>query len=139
MFHQYCCLSVFMFLLAGSKTILVPKFNFLEMLQIIQDHKVTAIPLVPPIALLLCKHPATNDFDLSSIQTILSSAAPLGADIIVNVKSKFNCSLLQGYGMTECTLATHFTPVDALEKLKAGSIGVVTPFYEAKVTKVLSP
>ena len=45
--------------------------------------------------------------------------------------AKFRCEVLQGYGMTECTLATHFTPRGGL--MKNGSVGKIMPFYEGKI------
>lgn len=88
------------------------------------------IPLVPPIAVALAKHPATAQFDLSTVKAIISSAAPLSLDITEQIIKKFNWDVLQGYGMTECTLATHFTPPN---RRKYGSVGMVMPFYESKV------
>jgi len=130
MFHQYGCLIVFSSIATGSKIISVPKFNFTEMLQIVQDYQVTAIPLVPPIAILLTKHPAVAHYDLSSLRCIISSAAPISAVTIEEIIKRFKCDVLQGYGMTECTLATHFTPKG---EFKLGSVGMVMPFYEAKI------
>ncbi len=92
------------------------------------------IPLVPPIAVLLAKHPATEGFDLSSVKAIISSAAPLSLEIIETIIKKYKWDVLQGYGMTECTLATHFIPPG---RPKNGSVGMVMPFYEAKVYKSL--
>ena len=43
MFHQYGCLIVFSSIATGSKIISVPKFNFTEMLQIVQDYQVSEI------------------------------------------------------------------------------------------------
>lgn len=88
------------------------------------------IPLVPPIAVLLAKHPAANNFDLSSVRAIVSSAAPLSLEIIKTIISKYKWDVLQGYGMTECTLATHFMPPG---QRKYGSVGMIMPFYESKV------
>ena len=88
------------------------------------------VPLVPPIAVLLAKHPSVDQFDLSSMRGVISSAAPLSSEIISQMMNKFGCDVLQGYGMTECTLATHFTPQSAR---RYGSVGVVMPFYEGKV------
>ena len=93
------------------------------------------IPLVPPIALMLTKHPVVDQFDLSSVRAIISSAAPLSLDVIETIIKKFKWDVLQGYGLTECTLATHFMPVG---QRKNGSVGVVMPFFESKVRIIFS-
>jgi hypothetical protein len=46
------------------------------------------IPLVPPVALLLSKHPSVDKFDISSVRAIISSAAPLSLDISNTIISK---------------------------------------------------
>jgi long-subunit acyl-CoA synthetase (AMP-forming) len=91
------------------------------------------IPLVPPVALLLSKHPSADKFDLSSVRGIVSSAAPLSLDIINTIISKYKWEVLQGYGMTECTLASHFTPSG---QRKYGSVGQIMPFFEGKVSLI---
>ena len=91
------------------------------------------IPLVPPIAVLLAKNPAVDNFDLSSVKAIISSAAPLSYEIIQTIIRKHKWNVLQGYGMTECTLATHFIPPG---RAKNGSVGMVMPFYESKVSSI---
>lgn len=89
------------------------------------------IPLVPPIALLLSKHPIVDRYDLSSVKVIISSAAPLSHDIIDKLSKKYGWEILIGYGLTECTLATHFTP---RRQQRHPSVGVIMPFYEGKVS-----
>ncbi|EFX65709.1 hypothetical protein DAPPUDRAFT_303557 [Daphnia pulex] len=130
MFHQYGCLMVLTTLAVGAKAVILRKFSFPDMLHAIQDYKVTMIPLVPPVALLLSKHPSADKFDLSSVRAIISSAAPLSLDIINTIISKYKWEVLQGYGMTECTLASHFTPPG---QRKYGSVGQIMPFFEGKI------
>lgn len=58
--------------------------------------QVTTVPLVPPIAILLAKHPLVDQYDLSSMTTLISSAAPLSLEIMETVMAKFKCDILQG-------------------------------------------
>lgn len=37
--------------------------------------------LVPPVMVLLAKHPKVSDYDLSSVKRIVCGAAPLSAEI----------------------------------------------------------
>jgi acyl-CoA synthetase (AMP-forming)/AMP-acid ligase II len=62
---------------------------------------------VPPIALALAKHPAVEGRDLSSIEVIMSGAAPLGADLAGQVADRVACKMIQGYGLTETSPVTH--------------------------------
>ncbi len=44
--------------------------------------------MVPPLAVFLAKHPAVDKYDLSSIQTIICGAAPLGGETSQAVKNR---------------------------------------------------
>ena len=37
--------------------------------------------VVPPIGLALCRHPERTKYDMSSVHTVLSAAAPMGIEL----------------------------------------------------------
>lgn len=82
---------------------LMPKFDFVEVLAAIQKYRITDFNMVPPIAVMVAKHPAVKKYDLSSIDTIGSGAAPLGAEASRELEKVWNgrLNLKQGWGMTE--------------------------------------
>jgi 4-coumarate--CoA ligase len=57
------------------------------MLEHIQDFKITSLTLAPPIAVALAKHPAVKNYDLSSIRSAVSAAAPLSQSIAKEVNN----------------------------------------------------
>src|SRR6266540_3407791 len=61
----------------GATLVTMPRFDLEEFLRLIQDYRVTQAFLVPPIILALAKHPLVDKYDLSSLETVLSGAAPL--------------------------------------------------------------
>jgi len=63
---------------AGATIVSMPRFDLEQFLDLIQEHGVSLVYVVPPIALALAKHPAVDERDLSSLTTIMSGAAPLG-------------------------------------------------------------
>jgi acyl-CoA synthetase (AMP-forming)/AMP-acid ligase II len=84
----------------------MPSFDFAKMLSHIQRFRITTLPVVPPIVVLLAKHPLTRKFDLSSIETIGSGAAPLTREVCEEVERLFpgrEMYVRQGWGMTEVT------------------------------------
>jgi acyl-CoA synthetase (AMP-forming)/AMP-acid ligase II len=101
-------------------------------LQTLQNYGVTWAYLVPPIVLALAKHPLVDKYDLSKIKSILSGAAPLGKEVTQACADRLNCLVRQGYGLTETSPVTHFTPNDPA-KIKLGSIGPVLPMTECKI------
>lgn len=82
---------------------IMPKFEFVPMLENIQKFKITDLIMVPPIAVALAKQPIVKNYDLSSIQTIGSGAAPLGSEASRELEKIWNgkLNLKQGWGMTE--------------------------------------
>ena len=106
---------------AGATIITMPKFDLEQFLGVIEEHGVSRAYVVPPIALALAKHPAVEGCDLSSVQTIMSGAAPLGGELAERVAERIDCSVIQGYGLTETSPVTHVIRPDGPNK--AGSIG----------------
>jgi acyl-CoA synthetase (AMP-forming)/AMP-acid ligase II len=137
-FHIYGMVVILMGSLAnGSTLVTMPRFDLVEFLGLIQKHRVTVLPLVPPIVLGLVKHPAVAQFDLSSVRLVFSGAAPLGEEIARALARKLGCPVVQGYGMTEASPVTHLSPtVDA--PFKPGSIGRVVPNTEVKIVDLVT-
>ena len=51
--------------------------------------------MVPPIMVMLAKHPKVSEYDLSSVKRIICGAAPLSAEIEEAVKNKLNLTNIQ--------------------------------------------
>jgi 4-coumarate--CoA ligase len=83
---------------------IMPRFDFIQMLECVQKFRITDLILVPPVVVALAKHPAVRQYDLSSIDYIGSGAAPLGREISEEVEGLFppgKLNVRQGWGMTE--------------------------------------
>ncbi len=120
----------------GATIVTMPRFDLEQFLGLVQEHKITRAYLVPPIILALAKHPVVDNYDLSSLEVILSGAAPLGEDMQQAVRDRLGCQVLQGYGLTETSPVTNIIP-DGWEP-KAGSVGTLIPNTEAKVVDIES-
>jgi acyl-CoA synthetase (AMP-forming)/AMP-acid ligase II len=118
-------------LCAGATVVTMPRFDLEAFLRLLQAHRVTKAHLVPPIVLALAKHPAVDDYDLSSLRLVMSGAAPLGAELAGACAERLGCTVVQGYGLTEASPVTHLTP-DAGPN-KPGSIGPPIPETECRI------
>jgi acyl-CoA synthetase (AMP-forming)/AMP-acid ligase II len=121
----------------GITCVTMPRFDFELFLRFIQDYRITHLYLVPPIALALAKQPLVEQYDLSSLRYILSGAAPLDGAIQQAVAARLRVPVVQGYGMTETSLAISLTPLDATA-VKVGAAGVLIPNLEGKVVDPLT-
>jgi 4-coumarate--CoA ligase len=89
LFHIYSLNSVLLCgLRAGSAILLMQKFETVSLMDLVQKYKVTIAPLVPPIFLAIAKSPVVDQYDLSSIRTVLSGAAPMGKELEDTVRAK---------------------------------------------------
>jgi acyl-CoA synthetase (AMP-forming)/AMP-acid ligase II len=133
LFHIYGLVVVLdMGLHLGATIVTMPRFDLEQFLSLIQQYRVTLSHIVPPIVLKLAKEPIVDRYDLSSLKTIFSGAAPLGADLSRECMQRIGCGIRQGYGMTETSPVTHSSPADPA-KMKLGSVGPPAPNTECKL------
>ena len=133
LFHIYGLVVVLnMGLHMGATVVTMPRFDLEQFLGNIQKYRVTLSHIVPPIILKLAKDPLVDDYDFSTLKTIFSGAAPLGAELTRECIARIGCSIRQGYGMTETSPVTHSSPADS-SKMKLGSIGPPAPNTECKL------
>jgi acyl-CoA synthetase (AMP-forming)/AMP-acid ligase II len=116
----------------GITCVTMPRFDLESFLRCIQDYRITHLYLVPPIVLTLAKHPLVDAYDLSSLRYILCGAAPLDGAVQQVVAERLRVPVVQGYGMTETSLAIALTPSDP-SYVKLGAAGVLLPNMEGTV------
>jgi acyl-CoA synthetase (AMP-forming)/AMP-acid ligase II len=116
---------------AGATIVTMPRFDLEQFLELIERHRVTRAYVVPPIALALARHPAVEGRDLSTLRTMKSGAAPLGAELAERVAERVGCMVTQGYGLTETSPVTHLIREDRPNK--PGSIGQALAMTECRV------
>ncbi|MEU6339501.1 4-coumarate--CoA ligase family protein [Streptomyces sp. NPDC046977] len=117
----------------GSTVVVLPRFDLEQFLTAIETHKVQGLFVAPPIVLALAKHPAVAGHDLSSLEYVLCSAAPLDADLARACSERLGLPpLLQAYGMTELSPGTHVVPLDVRDA-PAGTVGRLVPSTEMRI------
>ncbi len=117
---------------AGATIVLLPRFELPELLRAIETYRITFAHFVPPIMLALTRLPSLDDYDLSSLKTIFSAAAPLSAELARAVAARTGCAVRQGYGMTEAAPATHMLPRGEA-RARYDSVGCCVPEMECKI------
>lgn len=122
-------------LAAGATVITLPRFDLEQFLRVHQQYRVTRSYVAPPIVVLLAKHPLVDQFDLSALRNVLSGAAPLSAELAQAASARLDCEVVQGYGMTELSPVSHYTPAGWF---KPGSVGVSAPNTETMIVDPLT-
>ncbi|HSD03421.1 MAG TPA: AMP-binding protein [Gaiellales bacterium] len=138
-FHIYGLTVNMNFALArGATVITMARFDLQAFLAAIAAHRVTRAFLVPPILLALAKHPLVDRHDLSSLDLIVSGAAPLDPGIARAVADRIGCRVVQGYGLTETSPVTHLPPEGPGMDAKPGSVGPPLPGTECRAIGIES-
>jgi acyl-CoA synthetase (AMP-forming)/AMP-acid ligase II len=129
----------------GGTVVTLPRFELEDFLRTIQEYEITRAFVAPPILLALAKHPLVDQYDLSSLQSILSGAAPLDEQLAKAVEQRLRkgadsgVTVAQGYGMTELSPVSHTTPdPDAMPpgftgEVPKGSVGFAIPNTECRL------
>ncbi len=138
-FHSYCMtVGMNLGVLKAAKLILVPRFELHMVLKEIQKEKPTVFPGVPRLYIALNEAEETMKFNLRSIKTCLSGAAPLPAAVAEKfARVTGGAKLREGYGLTECSPVTHANPIDG--KAKPECIGLPIPDTECKIVDLTDP
>ena len=119
-------------LACGSTIVTMSRPDLPEFLRLVQDYGVTRADVVPPIVRALAGHPLVQRYDVSSLRVVMSSAAPLGAEVQAAAAERTSCLVKQAFGMTEASPATHGLPDDPAWN-RPDSIGPLIPNTEAKL------
>jgi long-chain acyl-CoA synthetase len=119
----------------GAHSILLPRFDAVASLALMEKHKVTIFAGVPTMywGMVNCN---LEGFDLKSISRSLKVAVSGGASLPLQVledfKDKFDVPILEGYGMSEGSPVVTFNQL--VVGCKPGSVG--TPVWGVEVKLV---
>jgi long-chain acyl-CoA synthetase len=121
-FGMTCAMSFA--LCVGAQIILLPRFDLVQLLTTIDRKRPTILPGVPTLYRAINHQPDIGRYDLSSLRLCISGGAPLPLEVKQRFEQLSGCTLVEGYGLTEC-------PVIACNPIgspgKRGSIGLPLP------------
>ncbi|MFF0911848.1 AMP-binding protein [Microbacterium enclense] len=115
-----------------ASLVTMPRFDLVEFLRGIQAFQCTFLFIAPPIAVALAKHPVVDDFDISSVHTVFSGAAPLDGETAEAAGRRLNARIFQGYGMSELSPVSHTIPPERPD-MPVSAVGVLVANCEAKL------
>ncbi|KAG6861156.1 hypothetical protein C0995_003165 [Termitomyces sp. Mi166 len=158
-YHIYGMVKLLHFpMVCGVTVVIMPRFDPVKFCAYIERYRITTALIVPPVLVVLARHPAVDKYDVSSLEILFSGAAPLGPDLVKQVTKRLHArrngkgdfAILQGtplplqhlrfvsdlvnigYGLTETSPTTHLLPTpDSIRKV--GSIGILLPNLEARL------
>jgi long-chain acyl-CoA synthetase len=117
---------------AGNTMIVFPRFDPKEYLEAVPKYRATMLGGAPQLYIPLLNLPEFNDYDLSGIKVAASGAAPLAIPVLEKMLSAFSGVVIEGYGLTECTMGATCNPPER-SKIRPGSVGLPVFDTECKV------
>ncbi|MFZ2446121.1 MAG: long-chain fatty acid--CoA ligase [Syntrophobacteraceae bacterium] len=131
-FHVFgLTVALNMALYTGCAVIIMPRFNAGEVIDFIEKKKPTIFPGVPAIYSALMAHPRIDSFDLSSVRVCVTGSAPMPVETLRRFERKTGSTIIEGYGLSECSPVTHANPLKGTRKI--GSIGIALPDTDCRI------
>ncbi|HVF76530.1 MAG TPA: long-chain-fatty-acid--CoA ligase [Acidimicrobiales bacterium] len=97
----------------GSHSVVMREFDPRRLLELIAEHRVTHVLLVPAMLLVVTGTPEAATADLSTVRVMVYGAAPISEELLEVSLKLFDCDFYQVYGATETTGAvTWLRPED---------------------------
>jgi len=131
-FGQTCVMNVTMFL--GATMTMLPRFDPVKAMEVIQRDKVTLFAGVPTMYFYLLNHPEAGGYDMSSLRRCVSGGSAMPVEVMHAFNKKHNVQIMEGYGLSETSPVASFNHLD--RPAKPGSIG--TPIWGVEM-RVVDP
>jgi long-chain acyl-CoA synthetase len=128
-FGQTCALNATIG--GGGCLTLLPRFDPGKALEIIQRDKCTVFEGVPTMYGAMLHHPEADRFDTGTLRVCASGGAAMPGETLRAFEEKFDCKILEGYGLSETSPVASFNHPD--RERKVGSIGTPIEGVEMKV------
>jgi len=121
-------------LLAGSRVVLLDRFDAAAALDTIAEHQVTVVAGVPPMYAAWLNLPTADASALGTVRLAVSGAAPLSVAVARGFRERFGVTIHEGYGLTEASPVVTSSVVGM--PVREGSIGLPLPGVEVRLVDV---
>lgn len=105
----------------GGTVVLLPRFDAVSALTLMQDHRVNFFGGVPTMYFALLHEPNADAYDLD-LQFCVSGGAAMPVEVMKAFDEEYGVDILEGYGLSETSPVASFNVLDRPKK--AGSIGL---------------
>jgi len=121
----------------GATLVLMPRFDMPRLITLLQQERVTMMPMVPPAINALCQAAEAGHFPKEHcVRWIKSGAAPLAPELARRLTELTGITVNQGYGMTEASPVTHVGHNSPPNMNRPASIGQPLALTECRVLDV---
>ncbi len=132
-FHVFgMSIEVMLGIRIGARVVITPNPRDTEhTLKLVQNEKISIFPGVPAMYNAIINHPDIQKYNMQSIQICISGGAPLPLTVQETFNRITGGTLVEGYGLTECSPVVTANPING--QVKNGTIGVPFPSTEVRI------
>jgi fatty-acyl-CoA synthase len=120
----------------GCLIITEPRFNPKEVLELIEKEEITHTIFVPSMLIDILNYPEVDKYDLSSIERIECSGAPVPRELIKKTREKLGISLMNAYGLSEGSGLSTWVPYGDTPDHVERTVGLPLPHCELAILDV---
>jgi long-chain acyl-CoA synthetase len=128
-FGQTCALNATVSV--GGTLTLIPRFDAGKALAILQRDAVNVFEGVPTMYAAMLHHDDAGTTDTSALEVCVSGGAAMPVEIMRAFEAKFDCEILEGYGLSETSPVASFNRRG--RERKPGSIGLPVEGVEMRL------
>ncbi|KAL2834164.1 putative 4-coumarate-CoA ligase [Aspergillus pseudoustus] len=137
LFHAMAQTACFLSVVQGDTVYIMPRFDFIKMLEYVQKFRITDLCLAPSLVTAMVKDPRVKQYNLTSVARAVSGAAPLSPDVAQQFEALWPSGamkLRQGWDLTGLHRATSLiTTSDPRAPIDHKSVGELAPNVEAMI------
>jgi long-chain acyl-CoA synthetase len=111
----------------GGSVHVLPKFDPSTFWGVVETERPSYFSAVPTIFSVL-EARTTREVDASSLRFVICGAAPMSKDAIARFEKKFDLDMVEGYGLSECSVCATLNRNDGTAK--PGTVGPALPGFE---------
>ena len=132
-FHIFgMAINLFCAITSGARMVLQEKFHPEQMLQLIEQEKITINQGVPTMFIKVLEAENFDRYDISSLRAGIVGASSISAEKMKEIRERLGINLCQSYGVTE-TVSVTLTPFDDDEFRICKTVGKPIPGVELKI------
>ncbi len=136
LFHVFAAYPILMSVLSSGAHVVFPtpagyrgEGVFDNFWKLIERWGVTFVITVPTAIAALMQRPVNAD--VSTLKLALSGSAPLPVELYRRFEKATGVTIIEGYGLTECTCLVSVNPPDGNKKI--GSVGIPMPYTHVRI------
>jgi long-chain acyl-CoA synthetase len=128
-FGQTCVQNVTLH--QGGTLVMLPKFDPITALTLMNKHGVTSFSGVPTMYFAMLHHPEASKHQPTTLRFCCSGGSAMPVEVMKAFDEKYKVNILEGYGLSETSPVASFNVLD--KPKKAGSIGLPLAGVEMKL------